>query len=96
MFFFQIKPVIQDQFRMDKVPEAFQKLQDTGSRGKIVIDMKQDEFWLDVISYIYNAYNIVMFDNKNSRMLISETNFVKLVGFSVNTYSMSNAYVIAK
>ena len=41
VFYFQIKPVIQDEFKMSNVPEAFQKLQKCGSRGKIVIDMNR-------------------------------------------------------
>ena len=40
-FYFQIKPVIQEEFTMCNVPEAFQTLQKCGSRGKIVIDMNR-------------------------------------------------------
>ena len=31
--------MIQDEFKMKDVPKAFQKLQNMGSRGKIVIDL---------------------------------------------------------
>ena len=39
ILYFQIKPVIQEEFGMSRIPEAFQKLQKGSSRGKIVIDM---------------------------------------------------------
>merc|ERR1712150_126970 len=38
----KIKPIIHEEFKMSDVPEAFQKLEDGGLRGKIVIDMNYE------------------------------------------------------